>query len=127
MDAKDFAEGLRQIADWYEANPDVACPAGQLDVYDEPENKARVADLLRRLGNPIKKEALGDDLFTFTRMFNGIALRFVFYRSTVCTSRVVGTRTIPAESAREATPERVVDVIEWDCGALLSESEATVS
>jgi hypothetical protein len=130
MDARTFAEGLRQIADWYEAHPETALPydnmgSGYLTVYHEPETKERVAEIARALGHAEKDFTSISDRFILKRSFNGVGLRFVFDRKAVCTARVVGTRTIAAQPAREAQPEREVDVIEWDCHAILSEPEAT--
>lgn len=48
-------------------------------------------------------------------------------RDSVCTRVVTGTKTVtvPATEAVEAVPEstKVVDVVEWDCGNLLDDSE----
>lgn len=116
MNATDFAIGLRQIADWYEAHQEVKLPELKLSVYTETETPQRAAELVRMLGSVTKE--MEPSFFVLTRSFNGIALRFAFYRSTLCTRRVVGTRLIPAQPAR---PEREEEIVEWDCHAILQE------
>lgn len=126
MDAKDFAEGLRQIADWYEAHPEVMLPydnggLGALMIYGEPDTKERAAEIVRALGTVTKRLDANSSYLRLTRYFNGVGLCFVFDRETVCERRVVGTKIIPAMPARPAEPEREEEIIEWDCHAILSE------
>ena len=121
MNGTDYARGLRAIADWYEANPDIPIPySGEISVFgvkETQEEAARIAEALK----PCRK-AWDGEFFRLKREFDGLILSFVFMRSAVCTARVVGHRVIPA------TEERIIEVIEWDCpDSLLAgrEEEAT--
>ena len=118
MNGQEYAHGLRLIADWYEAHPDIPIPQSNIGVYGVEETReeaARIAEALR----PCRK-AWNGDFFNLEREFEGLTLKFVFMRSAVCTQRVVGTRVIPA------TPASVVEVVEWDCDlSLLRLEEAT--
>lgn len=108
MTAPEYARGLRAIADWYEAHPDMPIPhTDQIGVYGVQETKeeaARIASALR----PCHKVHEGE-FFKLTRDFDGLTLKFVFMREAVCRRRVVGHRIIPAQE------ERVVEMVEWEC------------
>jgi hypothetical protein len=127
MDATEFATGLRQIADWYEAHPETALPydegGGALTVYTERDTKERAAEIARALGTAEKHMDAGSPYLRLVRSFNGVRLCFVFDRAAVCERRVVGQRTIPATPARDAQPEREEDIIEWNCHSILASSE----
>ena len=119
MNGTDYARGLRAIADWYEAHPDIPVPhTGEVGIYGVKETKeeaARIAEALR----PCRKVWDGE-FFKLQREFEGLTLKFFFMRSAVCTARVVGHHVVPA------TPERVVEIVEWDCpDSLLRPEEAT--
>ena len=119
MSHKEYADGLRQIADWIEAHPDIEVPETELSGYGmhSKEDAAKVLMALK----PCKK-LYGDSLFSIVREFGPITLKFVFSRNQVCTPRVVGTKVVPATPERiiEAMPEHVVEIIEWDCEPILT-------
>ena len=115
MTSQEFASSLRLIADWYDEHPDMPT-LDELRVYHVRETREEAARIARAL-MPVDKQA-ESDVFKLSRTFGAVPLQFIFYRSTVCTPRVVGTRTIKAIPAQ---PARDVDVIEWDCNALLGE------
>lgn len=120
---QEYANALRAIADFIEAHPDIAVPTGALACYsmDEREDAARVLAALK----PCNKK-YSDNLFRIERAFGPITLEYVFYRDKVCTKRVVGTKVIPAQSIPALEiPERVEEIVEWDCGEpLLPQAEA---
>ena len=108
-----FTDGLRAVADWYDAHPDISLPEGCLRGWLSTLEEA--AETARALGR-CRKEFIGD-VFALERDFGGgVALRFLASRGTVCTRRVTGTRMIPAQPAQ---PERPVDIVEWDCHSVL--------
>ena len=106
------AAGLRALADWVEANPDEKVDVDTARVYawDLPN-----LDRLRRTLPGVWEKDASSSYFALQRdLGGGVILRLTgVNREDVCTPRVVGTRTYPA------TPERVVDVVEWDCNPLL--------
>ena len=80
------------------------------------------ADTLRAIARAFgtSEKQFNGDLFSISRQFGALRLKFISDRKAVCTARVVGTRTIPA---RPAEPEREVEVVEWDCEPILSHDE----
>jgi hypothetical protein len=112
MTTKEYADGLRQLADWYEAHPDVHPPyeADQLTYY--PFTKDDTEDLVRRIGGRWAKKA-SSDLLYLTQAVGPFQFRVVVDQATVCQKRVVGHRVIPAQEAR------LVEVVEWDCAPVL--------
>ena len=122
--ATEYADGLRQVADWLEAHPDIDMPSNEIGCFsmNTKEQAARVLMALK----PCNK-VYGDSLFSITRQFGPIILRYYFNRNQVCTPRVVGTKVVPARPERliEATPEHVVEVIEWDCEPILPANATT--
>ena len=46
-------------------------------------------------------------------MFGPLTLTALIEQSAVCTARIVGTKVLPA------MPERMIDVLEWDCAPIL--------
>ena len=123
-----FARDLRALAAWYEEHLDAPSPASQVKIHvsattDDKETAARFARALA----PCRKEH-GNSLFILARDFGRIELRFIFWRSAVCTRKVVGIKVVPAKPARTvelpAEPERTEEVVEWDCSSIL-DPEAT--
>lgn len=106
------AEGLRRLAAWIDAHPDLAeCVAASIEVSayptDSPEN---VAEWARALA-PAEKE-YNDTLFKITRSFGKhVSLSAVFWRQTVCKRVVTGVRHVP-ERVIEAHD---VEIVEWEC------------
>lgn len=117
MTGQDFAAALRQIADWYEAHPDVPT-ASYVDVVSVKDSREEADRLARALGSA-KKDFSGN-VFILARDFGGVSLRFLFWRAAVCTRRVIGSRSIPAQPA---TPEREEEIVVWDCGPILDHGQ----
>jgi hypothetical protein len=112
-----YVAGLREIADFYDAHPEVPTPSDGHNNYavntDEDARK-----LAKALGT-FKKE-YSEDMFTMSKTFGSIQAKFVFYRKAICKAKVVGVKTIEAQFVPAYTvPARTVDIIEWDCGSLL--------
>ena len=119
MTAQEYANGLRAIATWYENHPEIPVPVPEIQVlHMGEETKDMAVGIARALGHCDKD--YGASIFYLIREFGGIKLKFAFWRSTICTRRVVGTRIEPA---RPATPEREVEIIEWDCPESLLDSK----
>lgn len=122
--APEYAQSLRDLADWIEAHPEIELKDESMTIYakDTKEEAARVLTALA----PCNKD-YSDTLFTIKRSFGHISLRFVFLRSAVCTRRVVGKRVVP-EQIIKGTPNEVIreheqDIIEWDCDPILEKKE----
>ena len=110
MTASEYAQALRSLADFYDANPDVATPLPQIvNVYSVEDTKEAASQIIEVL-KPCRKEWDGGFL-KITRDFDGVTLKFVFERSAVCTRRVIGHKTVPSTYY----PEHTEEIVEWDC------------
>lgn len=111
-----IAGGLRALADWLDEHPKVELfesePYFALSAVDSKENAVRIA---RALGQCTKD--IGPSTLTLTRSFEGVRVGLVFWRSTVCERRVVGTREVP----ERVTPAHVEEIVEWDCHSILGQ------
>jgi len=111
-----FAESLLALADFYEAHPEVPLPCPELNNYslDTKDDAALLAKALRTF-----EKRYSDSLLIVAKKFGLIELRFFLNRDSVCTSRVVGVETIPAQFIEARTiPARTKEILEWDCHAL---------
>ena len=116
MNGQEYARGLRAIANWYEAHPDMPIPQEKISVTRVKETKEEATRIIEAL-KPCQKE-WDSDFFRLTRDFDGLRFEVIFMRSAVCTRRVIGHRVVPAQE------ERIVEVVEWDCEpALLAKPE----
>ncbi|MDP7337678.1 MAG: hypothetical protein QF786_00050 [Vicinamibacterales bacterium] len=111
-----FVGGLRDLADWYEAHPEVTLPSSTVNIYPDVREFSAVA---RAMGSA-EKEAVGS-WFVLAKSFGPISLEANADRDEVCTKRVVGTRT-ETKRVPTAFEDREVDVeiVEWDCPSLLA-------
>jgi hypothetical protein len=123
----EFTDGLRKLADFLESQPELQQYVGKhtpTEINLFPPDDAEVASTMARaFGTAAKK--YGDTLFYLSKEFGGgLALRALFAREAVCVKRVVGQRVVPAEPevVIPAKPERVEDIIEWDCAEPLLEA-----
>ena len=124
--AAEYAQGLRDLADWVEAHPEIDLPDESISVFSK-HTKEEAAKVLLAL-TPCKKDYSGD-LFTLSRSFGHVRLKFLFVRSAVCTRRVVRTEEVPEEIIPEKVePEQVIaahtkEIVEWDCDPILAETK----
>lgn len=113
MTGSEFAKGLRQLADWYDAHPEAPVP-NETSLYacatDTKEEAVRIATML----GSCQKE-WNNATLTLVKTFGAVRLGFVFWRSSVCTSRIVGTREVP----ERVVPARTENIVAWDCHPLL--------
>lgn len=116
-----FVQQLREVADWYEAHPNT--PLTHEETFDVRlygvRNKKEAAFLLR-LFAPCEKEWDESFLRVVKTFPSGAKITALFNRYEVCTRKVVGQRVIP----RQVTEERLVDVVEWECGPVLGGGHA---
>lgn len=108
MDNIEYANCLRLIANWYEANLEVPQPHTGFQVFTARANFECIA---RALGSCEKVQEPDHNLFRLCRDFGSIRVEFITPLSEICTRKVVGT---------EAVPERVIpaftrEIVEWDC------------
>ena len=121
MTSKEFVDGLRQIADWYEQHPDFPlphlCDAG-MDIF-RVNSADELAQAARTLGT-VEKFTIGDALYGIRRTFGALRLQIIVDRAVVCTRRVVGIEEVP----ETVTPAHTREIVEWDCHSLLKAEAA---
>lgn len=123
---KKFIDGLRALADWFEAHPDIPTPRGEvaINLYSM-DTKEEAATFARALGRCDKRYQ--DSILYISRRFGAIRLEALFMRDSVCTKRVVGTREIPEQvipaRSEEIIPARTEEIVEWDCEPILKPSD----
>jgi hypothetical protein len=123
---KEYADGLRALADFVEQHPEFPVPTREINQCSL-DTKEEAAALARALGKCDKQ--FHGDIFIIAKDFGGVKLRALFYRDKVCKREKVGVKTIPEQHipAREAefVPAHTEDVYEWRCpGSLLGDEEA---
>lgn len=108
----EYAASLRQLAGWYEAHPEAPVPSDPTLYVSAKDTLEEVRRLARELA-PCDKAVGGTDSGTFTlsRRFGDLTLKFVFWRSAVCTRRIVGMVEVP----ERVTPAHTKELVEWDC------------
>ena len=124
----EFVAGLRELADWFEANPEIPAPCDPDIGHYSMETKEDAAKVLRAL-SPCDK-TYSDEMLSIHRKFGAVTLKFAFWRKEVCVKKVVGKREVPEVKlpAEPAEPERIIpahveEITEWDCGPLLGKDE----
>ena len=126
MTHAEYADGLRQVADFLESHPEIPLPESTLTSYDlYSKDKAAVTAKALSQGGRCDK-VFEDALVRLRRVFGTITLQYLGTRSTLCEQVRVGTRIVPEqyvppEPATEARtiPEHEEAVYEWKCPPLL--------
>jgi hypothetical protein len=118
-----FIDGLRELADFLESNPDVK---PTFDYYSDTVNfivhtREEMA-AIARIGHWEKVPVT--QFFSIRRMFGPIQFDVFTERENVCRKVTAGTRVVPAKPAQ---PEREEPIEEWICdGALLAQADDAV-
>ncbi|MFI5223675.1 MAG: hypothetical protein ACHQX3_05420 [Nitrospirales bacterium] len=116
-----YVQGLRELADFYQNNPDVPIPWLTHDNY-AVDSKADAEAVARGL-RTFEKDG-NDSYLHLTKKFGNIVAKFVFTRTNVCVKKVVGVKTVPAAFIEAHTiPARTEEVVEWECSPLLVPKE----
>jgi hypothetical protein len=118
MTSREYADGLRQIASWVEAHPEIVPPPYPEVAWHHLETAEEAAHITRALGT-VKKHGFtpgNEGAVSLVRMFGAIAFRVTFWRKDVCTRRVVGTEHVPEQVVAAHTKE----IVEWDCHPILA-------
>ena len=113
MTNKEFADGLRVAADFYEQHEEFPQPYNPFDVFSVNDEDT-LEQVVRALGT-VKKFTIGHDLFGIRKAFGPLELRVIVNRDIACTRRVVGTERVKAHFS----PAYDREIVEWDCRPLL--------
>jgi hypothetical protein len=113
--ARKVVAGLRELADFVEANPEFA-KAFPVTVHVPVTTRDEIVAFARKLGR--SKKVADNNYVIFRRSFGPVEVE-VFALKTEATCRRVelGEKTIPAEpeTVIPAKPERVEKVYGWEC------------
>lgn len=130
---KEYATGLRLVADFYEAHPELKLPWTQSSdgktfwVQLEESEKHLLVEFAKAFGTFLKNA--DSSSFSIVKPFGTLAIKVEISRKSVCTAEVVGKRTVTRKvpvQFREETVEE--DVIEWQCpGSILKLETAPAS
>lgn len=129
-DIDDMIEGLRQLADWRHAHPEIpGVMSGAFWVVAHWQIDPIVpADIVRAItdGAPVgavtKKVGKGEieNTMFFERRFpGGVRIQYQADRERVCVRRVIGTEQVevPDPDAPAVTIDR--EIVQWDCAPIL--------
>ena len=127
---KDYASGLRQVADFIESHPEIDLPEHVITHYGL-HSKEKAATVARALSTGGRCDKVFDDhLFTIKRNFGPIELRYLGVRSSVCEQVAVGKRVVPEQYVApkpavegHTVPEHEETIYEWRCTPLLSKPD----
>lgn len=147
-----YTRGLREIADWLDANPEIQLPYldSTISGKDQPtlnillgwwsgkDQREQMATIGRAMGKFDKYARPDGDRFAISRVFGSIALTVTADRDEVCERIVVGTREVteevPDPEAVAALPKvsvtKVVEDVRWECRSILADepnSDAAVA
>lgn len=112
----DLIQGLRDLADFLETHPQPEAQYAHnvtLSVFVTPEE---LTERIRGAGT-VEKVAAGE-WFWLRRAFGPhVVLDWTVAREKICRRVVVGTRVVPAtpEALVAAQPERVEEIVKWEC------------
>lgn len=129
----EFIAGLRAMADWYEARPNLPAPIADCEAVLFPNDKAELAALTREAGTLNKSGVPESDYMELQRKFTAaqyypvVRFRIAADKSKTCERVKVGEKVLEAQPERivpetiiPATPEQVVELYEWKCGSVLA-------
>lgn len=105
---RDYAQGLRELADFIDAHPDIPCPYGEAH-NAFVRDKAQLGMIARAVGGRWDKNGTSQFFYIRREFAGGHSYEVNVSRDQVCRKVVTGTRIEPA------VPEREVEVVEWVC------------
>ena len=122
---------LRSLLDFLEANEDIPIPYSMDEVnFYNIQTAQEAANLTKRMGGKWKKDnprsgnEYDEQYFTLHRNIDRlIRVGIILSRGVVCERKVVGQELKTVEVTTKTTVEKLVDVVEFECGSLLSASE----
>lgn len=120
MTSQQYVKALREIADFYEAHPDVPFRAERIVIAVDAKE---LVVLPRYIGSC--KKVVDNDFFNLRKDFGGLEIEFYSRRENVCERIVIGKKVVP-ETIIPARPEEVIpeheeEEFEWRCPESLLE------
>jgi hypothetical protein len=126
-----YTDGLRRLADWLDANPQVDVPWTGSE-YDPLQigvwvAKEKLAAIVKALPGTVEKDYSADNVVRVNATFGDLHVSAYAGRSEVCERVVTGTETVTVPAV-EAKPEHteVREVVEWRCHPILADEAVSV-
>lgn len=125
----EYVAGLRDLADWLEAHPEVELASIRAQAY--PADTVAMARVYALAMKPCRKD-YSKSLFELKRDFGAVEMHASFWRSTVC-EKVVTTREVtnlvpdPSVEVPLVEVTETVEDVEWVCLPVLAELEEVAS
>lgn len=138
-DREQYIEGLRQLAQVLEDNPEIELPTYgtllpmSMGFFESGGDRDRMAAAARAFPCTWQKSVHDSETqsyFNLDGRLAGLRIQLSSFRDLVCTRRVVGTEDREVEE--EVTPAvtrkvvKPVEVVEWDCGPILRPAASQV-
>jgi hypothetical protein len=132
MTHKEFADGLREFAEFIELHEEIPVPSGQTfhanarDI-DKAAQRAHAAMVAKAFGHSNKEEY--EQSMQITHRFNAVVKMEVWYdRDALCERVELERKIIPAVPettiVKPAVPEHEEIVYGWKCAPILKEKKA---
>lgn len=130
----EFIAGLREMADFFDARPDLKTPSQHIktNINLFAKDKAELLELRRQMGNVVKREwGTFNEYIALRKAFRGgFSIDVNILKDNTCERVKIGEEVVPAKPARTielpAEPEKTVEKYEWHCNGLLADMPATV-
>lgn len=123
MTREDAINGLRLVADFLEANPELSGRAAYSLSFQVPCFCRDELAAFARACPRTEKHPIGGNMFLYYYPMEGVKIFGAVSRDEVCTAKTI-KKMLPAEPERTiaAKPEREVEEVVWDCGSILEPS-----
>jgi hypothetical protein len=115
----EFVQGLRELADFYSAHPEVKLPLS-CSYYICDATKEETLAAARAFGDA--RKTYTNVHFILRKTFpSGVEIWLMTDRKTVCTAKEIGEKFVPAYTIpAQHFPASTVPVLEWECLPLLA-------
>ena len=110
MTREEYITGLRDIADFFEARPDLPVPHYGESIYIWEKSLTNARERALQMA-PCEKHYVGDSYYQLAKEFGPHKVVVSWNRDDICERVQVGTKHVPAYTV-EAHDE---PVYEWDC------------
>ena len=133
MTHAEYAEGLRQVADFVESHPEIPIPEATINCYGMNDKKC-AEKVARALSNGGRCDKIfGPTFMRLERVFGAVKIQYIGLRENVCERVRVGTRVVPERyvppqpaTEGQVIPEHEEAVYEWRCAPLLGKPQVEI-
>jgi hypothetical protein len=133
MTHAEYADGLRQIADFLESHPEISLPEATLTCYSLASKKDAAITARALADGGRCNKVFDESVLRLKRVFGPIEVQYIGMRYNVCEQIKVGTRVVPERyvppqpaTLGQVVPEHEEAVYEWVCSPLLGKPDVEV-